>query len=57
MTKTTFGLVAAIVLLAVLVSVGPVLVALIEAAVPLVIAVGVVGAALRILWLVTERYR
>lgn len=57
MTRTTMLLVAAIVLLAVLVSAGPTLVALAYAAVPLVIAVGVVAGLLRIVWLVTERYR
>ncbi len=57
MTKTTVGLVAAIVVLSLLVSAGPTLVALVEAAVPLVLVVGVVAAVLRIVWLVTERYR
>lgn len=57
MTKTTFGLVVAIVLLAMLVTAGPVLVALAEAAVPLVVATGLVVGLLRFVWLVTERYR
>lgn len=57
MTKTTFGLVVAIVLLAMLVTAGPVLVALAEAAVPLVVATGLVVGLLRVVWLVTERYR
>lgn len=56
MTKATFGLVLAIVVMALLVSAGPILVALVEAAVPLVIAVGVVVVVLRVVWVLTERY-
>lgn len=49
------GLVAAIVLLAVLVSAGPTLIALLHAAVPLVIAVGVVVVVVRVVWAFTNR--
>jgi hypothetical protein len=50
------ALVAAIVLLAVLVSAGPTLIGLLHAAVPLVIAGGVVAAVLRLLWFFTDRF-
>jgi hypothetical protein len=49
------SLVAAIVLLAVLVSAGPTLVQLAHAAVPLVIAFGVVAVLLRLVWWFTNR--
>jgi len=50
------GLVAAIVLLAVLVSAGPTLVELAHAAVPLVIAVGVVAVVVRLVWWFSNRF-
>lgn len=49
-------LVAAIVLLAVLVSAGPTLIALAQAAVPLVIAIGVVVVVVRVVWAFTNRF-
>jgi hypothetical protein len=50
------GLVACVVLLAVLVSAGPTLIALIHAAVPLVIAIGLVAAVLRLVFFHTRRW-
>lgn len=57
MTKTTLGLVVAIVFIAVLVSAGPVLVALAESIMPLAIVITVAAVVLRLVWYVTERYR
>lgn len=56
MNKSTAWLVAAIVALAMLVSAGPALVALANAAVPLVIAGGVVAIALRLVFFHTRRW-
>jgi hypothetical protein len=56
MNKPTAYLIAAIVALSVLVSAGPTLVALANAAVPLVIAVGVVAVALRLVFFHTRRW-
>ena len=50
------ALIACIVLLAVLVSAGPTLVALLHAAVPLVIAIGVVAVVVRLVWAFTNRF-
>ncbi|MDO8213475.1 hypothetical protein [Conexibacter sp. CPCC 206217] len=55
MTKPVVFLVAAIVTLSVLVSAGPPLVAILDAAVPLVVAVGLVGAIVRLVWHYTSR--
>lgn len=57
MTRLTVALVAAVVGLAVLVAAGPTLVALLDAAVPLVIAVGAVVVVLRLVWHFTNLYR
>jgi hypothetical protein len=54
--RLTWFLVIAIVGLAVLVSAGPTLVALLQAAVPLVVAVGALGIILRLVWHYTNRY-
>jgi len=56
MNKTTAWLIAAVVGLAVLVSAGPTLVSLIHAAVPLVIAVGVVALLLRLVYFHTRKW-
>ncbi len=56
MNKPVVFLVVAIVALAVLVSAGPTLVALTNAAVPLVIVVGVVVVALRLVFFHTRRW-
>lgn len=55
-SRLTPALVAAVVLLAVLVSAGPTLVRLAQAATPLVIAAGVVVAVLRVVWVFTSRF-
>jgi len=49
-------LVAAVVLLAVLTSAGPTLISLFHAAVPLIIAVGVVVALVRLVWAFSNRF-
>lgn len=49
-------LVVAVVCLLTLTSAGPTLVGLAQAAVPLVIALGVVAGMLRIVWYITSRY-
>lgn len=56
MTRIVLALVIAIVGLSVLVSAGPTLVGLAHAAVPLVIAIGLVVAVLRLVWHITNRY-
>lgn len=56
MSKPVLFLVVAIVVLAVLTSAGPTLVALLHAAVPLVIAGGVVAAVLRLIFFHTRRW-
>jgi hypothetical protein len=56
-SRTVLGLLATIVVLSLLVSAGPTLVALVEAAVPLAVAVGVVAAVLRLVWVFADRYR
>lgn len=56
MNKSTLFLVASIVALSILVSAGPTLVALARAITPLVIAVGSVAIAARIVWYFTSRY-
>ncbi len=56
MNKTTWLLVVGIVALAVLVSAGPTLVALAHAAVPLVIALGVVAVIVRLVFFHTRRW-
>ncbi len=48
-------LVAAVVVLSVLVSAGPTLVALARAAVPLIVALGVVAVVVRVVWWFTNR--
>lgn len=57
MTKTYGFLAACVAVIAVLAAAGPTLVALVEAAVPLVVAVGLVVAVLRVVWYVTDRFR
>lgn len=49
-------LIASVMLLAVLVSAGPTLVQLAHAAVPLVIAGGVIAVVLRLVWWLSNRY-
>lgn len=56
MNKTAGLLVAVIVLLAVLVSAGPTIVALVHAAVPLVLVIGVVVVLMRLAWWLTGRW-
>jgi hypothetical protein len=56
MNKSTGWFVGAVVALAMLVSAGPALVALANAAVPLVIAIGVVAAVLRLVFFHTRRW-
>lgn len=57
MGYSPFGLlVATAILLAVLMSAGPILVQLAHAAVPLVIAGGVVAVVLRLVWWFSDRY-
>jgi len=56
-TKTYGFLAACVAVIAVLAAAGPTLVALVEAAVPLVVAVGLVVAVLRVVWYVTDRFR
>ncbi len=56
MNKPVVVLVVAIVALSVLVSAGPTLVALVNAAVPLVVAVGLVAAILRVVFFHTRRW-
>lgn len=56
MTRLVVGLVVAIVALSALVSAGPTIVALANALAPLVLAVGLVIAVLRIVWHFTKRY-
>ncbi len=53
--KTTF-LIVAIIALTVLVSAGPTLIALVHAAVPLVIAVGIVAVVLRLVFFHTRNW-
>lgn len=56
MNKTVGLLIAVIVLLAVLVSAGPTIVALAHVAVPLVLIIGVVAVLLRVAWWLTGRW-
>ena len=56
MSKPLALLVVAIVVLSVLVSAGPTLVALAHATVLLILAIGGVAALLRLIWLFTSRY-
>jgi hypothetical protein len=56
MNKATAWLIAAVVGLAVLTAAGPTLVELAHAAVPLVIAVGVVAVALRLVYFHTRKW-
>jgi membrane protein YdbS with pleckstrin-like domain len=56
MSKPVAYLIVAIVFLSILVSAGPTLVALANAAVPLVMVVGSVAIALRLVWYFTNRY-
>lgn len=48
---------AVVVVLGMLISAAPVLTALMEAAVPLVIVIGIVAAVLRMVWYFTDYYR
>jgi hypothetical protein len=56
MNKTAGLLVTVIVLLAVLVSAGPTIVALAHAAVPLVLVIGAVAVLMRLAWWLTGRW-
>jgi hypothetical protein len=56
MTRLVVWLVVGIIALSVLVSAGPTIVALANALAPLVLAVGLVIAVLRIVWLFTKHY-
>ncbi len=56
MNKQVLWLVVAVVGLSVLTSAGPTIIGIVHAAVPLVIAVGVGAAALRLVWHFANRY-
>ena len=56
MSKTAGLLIAVIVLLAVLVSAGPTIIALAHVAVPLALVIGVVAVLLRVAWWLTGRW-
>lgn len=56
MTKSTAWMVVAIFTLSALTSAGPVVVGLVHAVVPLVIAVGCMAIAWRLVWYFTNRY-
>jgi hypothetical protein len=55
--KTYMLLSAVVVILGMVISAAPALIALLEAAVPLVIVVGIVVAVLRLVWHFTDGYR
>jgi hypothetical protein len=55
-SKTVAGLIAVIVLLSVLVSAGPTLVALVQELVPVVLVVGLVAILMRLAWWLTGRW-
>lgn len=57
MTKTYGFLAASVAVIVVLAATGPTLIALLEAAVPLAVVVGLVVATLRVVWYVTDRFR
>lgn len=57
MTKAMLFLAACVTVIATLAAVGPTLVALLDALVPLVIAVGAVVVVLRLVWHFTNLYR
>jgi hypothetical protein len=56
MNRLVFALLLGVVLVAMLTSAGPTLVGLARVAVPVVVAVGVVVVAVRLVWYFTQRY-